>query len=65
MGVSLRHHLRSANGKWRQFSKFGDGIKQAVFGTQDDLLVVTLRERREGELFVFPLQLLMFRTLLQ
>ncbi len=53
-GGEFAHHLRSANGKWRQFSKFGDGIKQAVFGTQDDLLVVTLREAPRGRIVRVP-----------
>ncbi len=53
-GGEFAHHLRRANGKWRQFSKFGDGIKQAVFGTQDDLLVVTLREAPRGRIVRVP-----------
>lgn len=34
------HYLRDAEGQWRQFSKFGDGIVQAAFGP-DGIYIVT------------------------
>lgn len=49
-GGEFAHYLRSPIGKWRQFSKFGDGTKQAVFGPGDELFVVTLKNAPRGKL---------------
>lgn len=49
-GGDFAHHLRSADGVWRQFSDFGDGIKQAVFGGSEDLYIVTLRDAPRGKI---------------
>ena len=33
-------HLRQADGTWTQFSEFGDGVVQAIFGPDDSLFVL-------------------------
>ena len=33
-------HLRQADGTWNQFSEFGDGVVQAIFGPDDSLFVL-------------------------
>jgi len=54
-GGEFAHYLRSGNGTWRKFSSFGDGVKQAVFGTDDDLLVVTLKDAPRGRIVKVPI----------
>ena len=54
-GGEFAHHLRDSGGRWRQFSRFGDGVKQAVFGNQNDLLVVTLRDAPKGKIVRVPI----------
>ncbi len=54
-GGEFAHHLRSVDGKWRQFSSFGDGTKQAVFGRQDNLFVVTLADAPRGKIVRVPI----------
>jgi prolyl oligopeptidase len=54
-GGEFAHHLRSVEGKWRQFSSFGDGTKQAVFGRQDYLFVVTLTGASRGRIVRVPI----------
>jgi prolyl oligopeptidase len=49
-GGEFAHHLRDADGTWRQFSDFGDGLKQAVFGPSDDLYLVTLEDAPRGKI---------------
>jgi prolyl oligopeptidase len=48
-GGEFAHYLRSADGTWRQFSKFSDRIVQAVFGRHDDLFLVSLRDAPRGK----------------
>jgi prolyl oligopeptidase len=48
-GGKFAHHMRSADGEWRQFSDFGDGIKQAVFGKKSDLYLVSLQNAPHGK----------------
>ena len=54
-GGEFAHYLRETDGKWQQFSRFGDGTKQAVFGNQDDLFVVTLRDAPRGRIVHMPI----------
>ncbi len=54
-GGEFAHHLRSVDGKWRQFSSFGDSTKQAVFGSQDHLFVVTLTDAPRGRIVRVPI----------
>lgn len=49
-GGEFAHFLRSADGDWRQFSRFGDGVKQAVFAPGAGLYVVSLKDAPRGKL---------------
>jgi len=49
-GGEFAHYLRNRDGSWRQFSSFGDGTKQAVFGKHGELLVVTLAGAPRGRI---------------
>jgi prolyl oligopeptidase len=44
------HYVRSPEGKWGQFSAFGDGVVQAAFGPRDDLYVVSRRGAPRGKI---------------
>ena len=57
-GGEFAHHLRNTEGQWRQFSQFGDGVKQAVFSTRNDLLVVTLTGAPRGKIVRVPIKTL-------
>lgn len=57
-GGEFAHYLRSPRGQWRQFSSFGDGTKQAVFGRNDDMLVVTLAGAPRGRIVQVPIETL-------
>ena len=57
-GGEFAHHLRETDGTWRQFSSFGDGTKQAVFGKQDRLFVVTLADAPRGRIVEVPIKTL-------
>lgn len=48
-GGEFAHYLREPEGKWRQFSDFGDGVKQAVFGHDDSLYLVSLTDAPRGK----------------
>jgi prolyl oligopeptidase len=54
-GGEFAHHLRSRDGTWRQFSSFGDGTKQAVFGNNDEMFVVTLSGAPRGRIVRVPI----------
>jgi len=49
-GGQFAHYLREPSGRWRQFSRFGDKVVQAVFGPTDDLFVVTMHNAPRGKL---------------
>jgi prolyl oligopeptidase len=49
-GGNFAHHLRNPDGAWRQFSEFGDGIKQAVFGDHGQLYLVSLHDAPRGKI---------------
>ena len=49
-GGEFAHFLRKTDGKWRQFSKFGDRTVQACFGPADDLYVVARRDAPNGKI---------------
>ena len=48
-GGEFAHYLRSPDGKWTQFSKFGDRTVQAFFGRHDDLFLVSLLGAPRGK----------------
>ena len=54
-GGQFAHYLRSQRGDWRQFSKFGDKIVQAVFGQNDDMYVVSQQGAPRGKLVRAPI----------
>jgi len=49
-GGEFAHFLRTEDGRWRQFSKFGDRIVQAVFGPDEDLILVSRRDAPRGKI---------------
>jgi prolyl oligopeptidase len=48
-GGEFAHYVRSADGKWRQFSGFKDQAVQAIFGPKDDLYVVSRKGAPRGQ----------------
>jgi len=48
-GGEFAHYLRSPNGKWRQFSHFGDRVLQAAFGPHDDLYIISRADAPRGK----------------
>ncbi len=49
-GGQYAHYLRSADGKWKQFSVFGDKTLQAAFGPNDDLFVISRKGAPRGKI---------------
>ena len=49
-GGEFSHFLRSPEANWQQISQFDDGIVQAVFGTNDDLLIVSRENAPRGKI---------------
>ncbi len=49
-GGEFAHYLRSTDGTWRQFSRFGDKTVQATFGPNDDLYVVSRSNAPRGKI---------------
>jgi prolyl oligopeptidase len=43
------HFLRDREGKWKQFSSFGDGIVQATFGPANSIYLVSRKEAPRGK----------------
>ncbi|MCA9168042.1 MAG: prolyl oligopeptidase family serine peptidase [Planctomycetales bacterium] len=54
-GGQFAHYLRRPDGEWTQFSEFGDGIVQAVFGREDQLYLVSLHDAPRGKLLELSL----------
>jgi len=44
------HYMRAPDGAWKQFSRFGDKIVQAVFGPGDQLFVLSRQGAPRGKL---------------
>ncbi|MEK6238810.1 MAG: prolyl oligopeptidase family serine peptidase [Planctomycetales bacterium] len=57
-GGEFVHFLRSPDGKWKQFSEFGDKHVQAAFGPRDDLYVVSLAGTPRGRILRMPIKTL-------
>ncbi len=57
-GGMFSHYLRERDGTWRSFSEFGDGVKQAVFGPEETLYVVTLKDAPRGRIVRVPISTL-------
>ena len=52
-GGEFAHHLRDADGSWRQISRFGDRTLQVAFGrgsAQDDLFVISRKDTPRGKI---------------
>ena len=49
-GGEFAHYLRSPDGGWRQFSRFGDRIIQAAFGPHDDLYLISRADAPRGKI---------------
>jgi len=49
-GGQFAHYLRSPEGQWRQFSRFGDKIVQASFGFHNDLFIVSRQDAPRGKI---------------
>jgi prolyl oligopeptidase len=49
-GGEFAHFLRTTDGQWRQFSRFGDRIVQAEFGPEGSLVLVSRAEAPRGKL---------------
>ncbi len=49
-GGQFSHYLRSPDGAWRQFSRFGDKVIQASFGFHDDLFIISRQEAPRGKI---------------
>ena len=54
-GGEFAHFLRSPDGKWRQFSEFGDKVLQAAFGPTDGLFVVSRAGAPRGKILHVPI----------
>ena len=46
----FEHHLRDAQGQWRQITRYSDRIVQAVFGPGQDLYLVSRRQAPKGRI---------------
>ena len=53
-GGEFAHYLREPRGKWRQFSRFGDRIVQAVFADDRQLYLVSLADAPRGQILSLP-----------
>ncbi len=54
-GGEFAHFLRSPDGVWKQFSRFGDKTIQAAFGPADDLFLVSRRGAPHGMISRIPI----------
>jgi prolyl oligopeptidase len=48
-GGEFAHFLRGRDGKWQQFSRFEEKVKQALFGPTDDLFLISLEDAPRGK----------------
>jgi prolyl oligopeptidase len=49
-GGEFQHFLRGADGDWRQLTQFSDGATRAVFGRDEALYMVCLKESPHGRI---------------
>ena len=54
-GGEFALYLRSREGRWQQFSTFGDGLVQATFGPRNDLYLVSRHEAPRGKILRMPI----------
>jgi prolyl oligopeptidase len=55
-GGQFAHYLRHADGRWEQFSQFGDRIVQAEFGAHEDLYLLSRDGAPRGKILRLPLE---------
>jgi len=48
-GGDFAHYLRNTTGEWRQLTKFEDGVKHAVFGRDEALYLLSLKDAPRGK----------------
>jgi prolyl oligopeptidase len=60
-GGEFAHYLRSPDGKWRQFSRFGDRTVQATFGPGNSLYLVSRADAPRGRILRLPIDSLDIR----
>ena len=54
-GGQFELHLREPNGRWTQFSEFGDGVVQAAFGPRNDLYLLSRADAPRGKVLRMPI----------
>ena len=57
-GGDFAHYLRDAAGKWRQLTRFEDGIKQVKFGRDGALYLLSRKDAPRGKVLRLPLDTL-------
>ncbi len=53
-GGGFAHHIRWANGEWKQITEFGDGMVQGVFGPMGSLFFITRLNAPNGKVLYLP-----------
>ncbi|MEM6791647.1 MAG: prolyl oligopeptidase family serine peptidase [Myxococcota bacterium] len=53
-GGEFAHYLRGRDGRWRQFSAFGDRVIQAAFGPRNDLYLLSRADAPRGKVLRIP-----------
>ncbi|HVV72773.1 MAG TPA: prolyl oligopeptidase family serine peptidase, partial [Verrucomicrobiae bacterium] len=53
-GGDFEHFLRDSTGKWRQFSRFEDGVKRARFGRDGALYLLSRKNAPHGKILRLP-----------
>ena len=54
-GGEFAHYLREAAGKWRQLTRFEDGIKQVQFGRDGALYLLSRKDAPRGKVLRLPI----------
>jgi prolyl oligopeptidase len=54
-GGEFLHFIRSEGGTWTQFADYSDQVVDAVFGKNDDLLLISRKDAPRGKILRLPL----------
>ena len=54
-GGDFAHYLRDGSGKWRQITRFEDGIKHAKFGRDNAVYLLSLKDAPHGKIVRLPI----------
>ncbi len=57
-GGDFAHYLRNASGRWKQVTRFEDGIKRVEFGRDNALYLLSRKDAPRGKLLRLPLNTL-------